>query len=246
MTAAFTRVVAVTWVHSSTGVKLPIRAIADMLATINGPRPAEQRVLLCVDGVHGFGAENATPDELGCDFLVSGTHKWLFGPRGTGLVWGREEAWERYAPVIPSFAYGSIGPWIMGTAATASPGAAATPGGYHSFEHRWALAEAFELHRAITRARVAERTHQLASRLKQGLTATGKVRVRTPDSPDRSAGIVCCEVDGVDPRAAVNQLWQAKVLASVTPYRTEYLRFGTSILNSEADVDAAVAAVSAL
>src|SRR6185312_6697879 len=50
---ARTRVVAVTWVHSSTGVKLPIRAIADAL---------RGRALLCVDGVHGFGIEDATPD----------------------------------------------------------------------------------------------------------------------------------------------------------------------------------------
>jgi selenocysteine lyase/cysteine desulfurase len=56
-----TRALAVTWVHSSTGVKLPIRAIADALP---------QRVLLCVDGVHGFGIEAMTPQELGCDFLV--------------------------------------------------------------------------------------------------------------------------------------------------------------------------------
>src|SRR5919201_1479923 len=44
-----TRALAVTWVHSSTGVKLPIRAIADALRG--------KDVLLCVDAVHGFGVE---------------------------------------------------------------------------------------------------------------------------------------------------------------------------------------------
>jgi selenocysteine lyase/cysteine desulfurase len=81
-----TKVLALTWVHSSTGVKLPIRAIADALRST--------RVLLCVDGVHGFGVEAATPQQLGCDFLVSGCHKWLFGPRGTGVIWGRADAWS--------------------------------------------------------------------------------------------------------------------------------------------------------
>ena len=33
-----TRIVAITWVHSSTGVKLPVRAIADALAEINAGR----------------------------------------------------------------------------------------------------------------------------------------------------------------------------------------------------------------
>ncbi|HEV3408403.1 MAG TPA: aminotransferase class V-fold PLP-dependent enzyme, partial [Gaiellaceae bacterium] len=100
-----TRVVAVTWVHSGTGVKLPIRRIADALARANAGRAVRDRALLCVDGVHGVGVENATVGALGCDFLVSGTHKWLFGPRGTGLVWGRRDSWDAASPTIPSFTY---------------------------------------------------------------------------------------------------------------------------------------------
>ena len=41
-----------------------------------------------------------------------------------------------------------------------------TPGGFHSFEHRWALAEAFAFHRAIGKRRVADRTRELATDLK--------------------------------------------------------------------------------
>ena len=54
-----TRLVAVTWVHSSTGVKLPIRAIADAIGN---------RARLAVDGVHGFGAEADGFGALGCDY----------------------------------------------------------------------------------------------------------------------------------------------------------------------------------
>src|SRR5205823_5595767 len=88
-----TRVVAVTWVHSSTGLKLPIRSLADALAELNAGRDEADRALLCVDGVHGLGVEDASVADLGCDFLIAGTHKWLFGPRGTGLVWGHPRAW---------------------------------------------------------------------------------------------------------------------------------------------------------
>ena len=66
-----TRVVAVTWVHSSTGVRLPIQEMSAALG---------DEVLLCVDGVHGFGAVDVDLPDLGCDFLATGTHKWLFGP----------------------------------------------------------------------------------------------------------------------------------------------------------------------
>ena len=29
--------------------------------------------------------------------------KWLFGPRGTGIVWGNERAWRSVNPIIPTF-----------------------------------------------------------------------------------------------------------------------------------------------
>ena len=51
-----TRVLALTWVHSSTGMKLPIREIAAALAPINALRKERDRVLFCVDGVHGSGS----------------------------------------------------------------------------------------------------------------------------------------------------------------------------------------------
>src|SRR5262249_59990848 len=58
LTAAITpmtRVIAVTWVHSGTGVKLPIAALADAVARANASRAEADRALLFVDGVHGFG-----------------------------------------------------------------------------------------------------------------------------------------------------------------------------------------------
>ncbi len=234
--SARTKIVAITWVHSGTGVKLPVRAIADAIGEVNRGRAVEDRMLLCVDGVHGFGEEGTTPSDLGCDFLVSGCHKWLFGPRGTGLIWGRTEAWQRFTPVIPTFSGEPGGP----------PGPFATPGGYHTFEHRWALADAFALHQAIGPARIAERTHTLAAAMKEGLASMPKVRLRTPRAADVSAGIVCCEVDGYTARDAMARLRAARVLASATPYATPYLRFGPSILTSESDVETALAAVRAL
>ncbi|GAA4677829.1 class V aminotransferase [Phytohabitans rumicis] len=233
-----TRVVAITWVHSSTGVRLPVRAIADALRG--------RDVLLCVDGVHGFGAVDAGPDDLGCDFLVSGCHKWLLGPRGTGLISGTTEAWARFTPIIPAFDGRSIGAWLGFDSGPTPPGPAATPGGYHSFEHRWALAEAFDFHKAIGRDRVATRTTELATALKDGLAGIAGLTLVTPKSPELSAGVVCCTVPNVAVDEAVSRLRGLKVVASSTPYRPSYLRFGTTIVNSEADVEAALKATRTL
>lgn len=228
-----TRVVVVTWVHSGTGVRLPIKAIAGMLSQVNADRDPADRALLWVDGVHGFGAVDASVTDLGCDFLTTGTHKWLFGPRGTGLLWGR--AWNTVAPIIPTFS----GP--------TGPGAGATPGGYHSFEHRWAVLEAFDFHRAIGRDRIAARIQEQATRLKEGLSGIPTVKVVTPKDPAMSAGLVMCSLSGTAPFQAVRRLRdEHKIVASVTPYNNPYLRFGPSIVTTPEQVDQVVRAVGTL
>jgi selenocysteine lyase/cysteine desulfurase len=234
-----TRAVALTWVHSGTGVQLPIRQIADALRG--------RDLLLCVDGVHGFGAVDQTPDQLGCDFLVSGCHKWLLGPRGTGLVWASERGWARFDATIPSFDGRSIGAWLgLDSGGPTPPGPAATPGGYHSFEHRWALADAFDLHERIRRDRVTARIRELAARLKDGLAGINGVSLVTPRGPGLSAGVVCFRAGDEPLDRSVERLAQQKVVATSTPYRTSYLRFGPTIVNSEEHVDAAVRAVRTL
>ncbi|MFB4271967.1 aminotransferase class V-fold PLP-dependent enzyme [Nonomuraea sp. GTA35] len=239
-----TRVVAVTWVHSSTGVRVPVRAIADMLAEANRGRAAHDRALLCVDGVHGFGAMADGVADLGCDFLASGTHKWLFGPRGTGIVWGR--AWDAVAPIVPSFSQAAFGAWQNGGSPGATTAELVTPGGYKAFEHRWAMPQAFAFMAAIGKDRVRARTQELATRLKAGLAEIPHVTLATPQAPDLSAGLVCCSVAGMEPFEAVERLRDRKVIASVTPYNPSLLRFGTSIVTGPEQVDQAIKAVEGL
>jgi selenocysteine lyase/cysteine desulfurase len=242
-----TRVAALTWVHSSTGVKLPIRKIAESLREVNSGRAPEDRVLLCVDAVHGLGAEGAGPSELGCDAFISGTHKWLFGPRGTGLVWIRRDAWAAFTPIIPTFTGPSAGAWLTGRPAPFVFGLDATPGGYKAFEHRWAVADAFTFHLMIGKDRVAARTRGLATRLKDGLVALDHVRLVTPSDPALSAGIVCLEVAGYEPAEVVTALREDHgIVASVTPYREPYVRLGTSIVTTPEQVDAATRALADL
>ena len=231
--AANTRVVAITWVHSSSGVKLPVRRIADGLRELNKARGEGDRVLLCVDGVHGIGVENVTMPALGCDFFVAGCHKWLFGPRGTGFVWGHPTAWPYAGPTIPSFGGGSHG-------------ANNTPGGFHSFEHRWALGEAFRIHLSIGKAKIEARIHSLAARLKKGLAKIDHVTLKTPLADSLSAGIVCFTVDGMSPSAVVTALRNRRIIATVTPYSPTYARLAPGIVNTLDEVDQALEAIRKL
>ncbi|MDP9359618.1 MAG: aminotransferase class V-fold PLP-dependent enzyme [Chloroflexota bacterium] len=242
-----TRVVAVTWVHSGTGVKLPLPEIAGVLAELNADRDEDDRALLCVDGVHGLGIEAVRLPDLGCDFFVAGCHKWLYGPRGTGLIWGAPTAWPAATATIPTFDAGAYRGLAEGQASPGVPLAAQmTPGGFHSFEHRWALDQAFRFHLSVGKGEIARRIHELNRRLKDGLSAQSHVRLRTPMADDLSAGIVCFEVDGLSPEEVVARLRERRIVASVTPYVTRYARLAPSLLTSPEEVDETLRAVGEL
>jgi selenocysteine lyase/cysteine desulfurase len=121
-----------------------------------------------------------------------------------------------------------------------------TPGGFHSFEHRWALGEAFTFHQTIGKSKVTQRIYELNQQLKQGLAAMPHVTLHTPMSQDLSAGIVCFEVASLAPRAVVERLRQRSIVGSVTPYATKYVRLAPSLINSPKEIETTLEAIRTL
>lgn len=244
-----TRVLALTWVHSSSGLRIPARKIADAVAEINAKREEPDQVLFVLDGVHGFGNQDITMEALGCDFLIVSCHKWLFGPRGTGLVAAGKRGFKDVMPSIPSFTDGTA--WSAWQRGKDSPDAIQTgwgfmPGGFKAFEHQWALAEAFAFHAAIGKTKIAERTATLNTRLKDGLADISHVRLITPRKPELSAGIVSFDIDGFTPNAATKRLREHRIVASIAPYARPHVRLTPAITNSPAEVDYALQVIADL
>jgi isopenicillin-N epimerase len=226
-----TRVLALTWVHSWTGIRIPVRQIAERLAEVNAGRGPEDRVLFGLDGVHALGVEDFEVPELGCDFFMAGTHKWLFGPRGTGVLWGRPETQDAVTPTIPTFS------------AETGWGGRMTPGGFKAFEHTWSLRHAFELHGELGKARVTERIHELNRQCREGLAAMDHVTLHTPREPALASGIVSFDVDGLSAEGVVSRLADRSIIASVTPYDVPHARLSPGLLNDPAEVDATLEAI---
>ena len=243
-----TRAVGITWVHSSTGLKLPIRRIAQGIQEANAGRSEADRVLLIVDGVHGLGVEDETVAEMGCDFFAAGTHKWMFGPRGTGILWAHDATWGVLRPTVPSFeALDVYTAWTRDEAPSPPTHAPwVSPGGFHAFEHQWAMPAAFRFHQQIGRKRIADRIHALNDQCKEGLARMPHVTLYTPRGSRLSAGIVCFDVRGMPPDQVVRRLLERRIIASTTPYGVSYARAAPSILNTPTEVDTFLREVRAL
>ena len=235
-----TRVVGLTWVHSASGIRLPIRDIAAALRARSGAD-----LTLVVDGVHGIGSTDETIATMGCDYFCAGTHKWMFAPRGTGLVWANADNWARLRPTIPSFSdFAQYEAWEQDRApSTPNNASRMSPGGFHAFEHQWATAAAFRMHKQMGKARVAARIRSLNDQCKAGLAAIPRITLHTPMSGDLSAGLVAFEVAGIKPADVVKKLLSKRIIASTSPYAITYARLAPSLVNTSEQVEAAVRAV---
>jgi selenocysteine lyase/cysteine desulfurase len=235
-----TRVVCLTWVHSCTGVKVPLRELANAIAAINVQRPEEKRILTVVDAVHGLGVEIfPSVAALGGDFVVSGLHKWMFGPRGTGFVWGSEWAWSRFKfPLIVSFDNEAFYPWRYADHEdeTCPPARMASPGGFPAFEQRWAIHRAVEFMEDLGQAHIDQRLRQHLDSFRRCLAGLDRVHCATPEAPELSGGMLCFEVRGVPAQTVVEALLQRGLITGQTPYRDSRVRIAPSIVNSDEEI----------
>jgi selenocysteine lyase/cysteine desulfurase len=221
-----TRVLGMTWVQSGSGVKLPLAEIGALVDEHNRNRDDKDRILYVVDGVHGFGVEDLSFNAMNCDFFIAGTHKWMFGPRGTGIVCSRWEEAKYVTPSEPTFSEDTNFATSM------------SPGGYHAFEHRWALDEAFKLHLGLGKPQVQARIHQLNDYIKHRLQELPAVELVTPLSPEHSAGFTFFRVKGrKSDEIAARLMAQRAVVDAVRRDVGPVIRTAPGLLNNEDEID---------
>lgn len=242
-----TRAVGVSWVHSRTGVKVPLDLMSEAVSLANAGRAEEDRCLLIIDGVHGLGVEDVDIARTGVDFFAAGTHKWMLGPRGTGFVWGATDAWQHLTPTVPSMirdpAY-----WKALRSGTDLPATQApwmSPGGFHAFENRFAVADAVNFHQSLGRDRIAARLAELNTSLRVRLQTVPGVRLITPLDESMASGLVCFRYRDLPARQVLHLLEEHKVYGTVTPDpRHPAPRLSAGLMNGPEHIDAAITALS--
>lgn len=228
-----TRVLGMTWVQSGSGVKLPVGEIGRLVQEHNRNRDEQERIIYVIDGVHGLGVEDANFADFNCDYFIAGTHKWLFGPRGTGIVCASAEKVTALTPNEPTFSQDDNFATSM------------SPGGYHAFEHRWALNEAFKLHLQLGKADVQSRIHELNDYLKASLQAQRQVELVTPLSRQFSAGFTFFRIKDRDSDEVAAHLMRNNVIADAVDRDVgPVIRTAPGLLNTEQEIDRFMALLS--
>ena len=142
-----------------------------------------------VDGAHAFAQFDFKRDDLQCDYYGTSLHKWLYAPKGTGLLYVKKDKISKVWALMASEDKNRNDIRKFEEIGT------------HSAAMRLAIGEAILFHNAIGGKRKEERLRYLSRYWMNRLKDVPKVGFNTSFDPLQSCAIANFKVDGVDPVA---------------------------------------------
>jgi selenocysteine lyase/cysteine desulfurase len=214
-----TRVILVSHVINITGQITPVRAICE-LGRARG-------IEVVVDGAHAFAHFPFTRDELNCDYYGTSLHKWLFAPKGTGMLYVRRSKIEKVWPLMAA------------EKTQAADIRKFEEIGTHPAAPRLAIGEAILFHRGIGPARKAARLRYLARYWESRLRELPRVRLHTSLDDDQSCAIGTVEIEGVEPGALGQYLFNTHKIFATPIVHEDFrgVRVTPSVYTTLAELD---------
>ena len=231
-----TRVVSVSHVNTTTGLRMPLAEIA----AITRPRG----ILLVADGAQVPGMLDVKVRDLGVDAYASSSHKWMLAPKGTGLLYIRGEASSQIRPISAS-----TGDGIHHAVYMAGGGTRNTP-------LMVAHGDTMDFHDVIGRERVEARVLQLNRYLRDRLRPLATLIPVTPEDPELASAMVSYIPVGKSVAQIYGQLADWGISIKRTGYNSVYgdndlprdgkqvIRLSTHIFNDEEQIDRLVRALA--
>jgi selenocysteine lyase/cysteine desulfurase len=222
-----TRVVAITHVTNTAGLKYPAREIGE-LARARG-------AWFHLDGAQSFGAMDVDLRAIGCDSYSTSMHKWPMGPLEAGLLYVRA---ERQKELWPSIVTAGWSDRLEGARKFEVFGQRDDP-------RLASLDAAADFMTMIGMKRIEERLQQITSAMKRAFAESSKLELRTNLEPELSHGVVKVGLKHGRVKEAYDTLWNRHRLsiAMTASGDTSGLRFSPHVYNTMDQVDRAVAAV---
>jgi selenocysteine lyase/cysteine desulfurase len=219
-----TRAVSFSHLLTSTGLRMPVEALSALAR--------ERGAIAVVDGAQAAGGIAVDVKAMGCDVYATSGHKWLLGPKGTGLLYLSEELRDRVDPIA-----------LQGgrAAYSDSSGVCNLPGVI-------GLGAAIDYISAFGIARVEAHNLRLRNRLYEEFREIPKLRVVSPPPGPLASPLVTYRLpDAVESRGLQIRLLETHgVVVKVVP--GQWLnghRISTHLFNSEADGEALLRALRA-
>ncbi|MBY0477727.1 MAG: aminotransferase class V-fold PLP-dependent enzyme [Chitinophagaceae bacterium] len=212
-----TKLISVSHIFSSTGLRMPIAEISS-LARSNG-------TLCIVDGAQAAGAIEVNVKKLGCHAYATSGHKWLMGPKGTGLLYLSKDVQDIIRPMQFEESYNTYndGNGVVNLACILG------------------LGKAIEYLESIGLNKIEEHNLVLRNRLYGSLIDLKNVTILSPEKDSLASPMLTLLLSDRFESTSFVKMLLDKYKISIRPTHKEFgfngIRFSVHIFNTEKEID---------
>ncbi len=229
-----TRLISIPHIVTTTGLVLPVKEICTLAHT--------KGIWCFLDGAQSAGMMPFSLHDIGCDAYATSGHKWLLGPKETGLLYVRKDMQDTIVPMFVG-AYSADFDFLKETYSY-EKSAQRYEYGTVSAPLRYGLGAGIDFIQRIGIEAVWQRDRALADHLYEGLRAIPGVTVLSPSSPALRSAMITFVHDRLGHLEMQKHLDTLNVRTrSVTEGGLAALRVSTHLYNTFEEVDKAIAGV---
>jgi isopenicillin-N epimerase len=197
-----TRLILMSHEINITGQITPVKAVCE-LARAKG-------IETIVDGAHSFAQFDFKQKDLGCDYFGTSLHKWLYAPKGTGMLYVKRDKIEKLWPLMAA------------EAKQANDIRKFEEIGTHSAAPKLAIGEALVFHSGIGAKRKEARLRYLSRYWMDRLKDVPKIRFNTSFDPSQMCAIANVHIEGTNPEAVTKYLFDKHRIFTVPIMHQEF------------------------
>src|SRR6266704_1532766 len=214
-----TRLILISHMINITGQITPVKAVCD-LARARG-------IETIVDGAHSFAQFYFKQSDLGCDYFGTSLHKWLYAPKGTGMLYVKRDKIEKLWPLMAAESKQSSDIRKFEEIGT------------HSAAPKLAIGEALLFHNGIGGKRKEARLRYLSRYWMNQLKDVPKIRFNTSFDANQSCAIANVHIEGTKPDDVVKYLFDKHRLFTVPIMHEEFqgIRITPNVYSTLGELD---------
>jgi len=207
-----TRLLMLSHVSTISGMIMPLKEISNEIR--------DKGIFFLGDGAQACGMIKVDLNDLGIDAYATSGHKWLMGPKETGLLYINESVKDSINPVFTFSGFGSY----------------SASSGTRNVAQFIAFGEILDWHRNTGIEKIEKKTRDLAEYCYVRLTALDGLKLISPKDPELRSAMISAIVVNKSNKEVYDQLRSKDIIVKVLP-KYNALRFSTHLFNTTQDVD---------
>ncbi len=214
-----TKIISICHIVNTNGMMLPIKEISKMAH--------DHGILVAVDGAQSAGMLSIDLHDLDCDFYAASSHKWLFSPKGVGVLYAKKESQPFLKPLMVARGHEDKSIRRLENYNT------------RNYPEVLGLGAAVAFYNKIGKEKINQRSLDLKSYFISQIAGDIRFKIKTPSSDHLSRAIQVVEVIGKDVLKVKKELFEQFGIdcRPMTGFNLNALRFSFAIYITKKDID---------